>query len=156
MEEVTRAITWEAPEHNHYEKSNDWFWVFWILSLSAAIAMFFFGNFLFAVLIVVGAATMALVTSREPSIVSFAVTARGVLIDEKLYPYNTLESFNLDEENPQGPQLLIKSKRVFMPLLILPIPPEYLHEIDDLIGDRLPEEDLEEPLAHKLLEFFGF
>ena len=29
-------------------------------------------------------------------------------------------------------------------------------EIEDIISERLPEVHIEEPFAHKLLEFFGF
>jgi hypothetical protein len=31
-----------------------------------------------------------------------------------------------------------------------------MEEIEDLIAQRLPEEHIEEPFAHTLLEFFGF
>lgn len=156
MEEVTRAITWEAPEHHHFEKSNDWFWVLGIVAISGALAAFFWGNFLFAIVILIGAGSMALLASREPAVIKFSVTTRGVRMGDRLYPYSTMDSFCIDEENPLGPQLLLKSKKLHMPLLILPIPPEYIDDIDDLLIDRLPEEELEEPLANKILEFFGF
>lgn len=156
MKEVTRAITWEAPEHHHFEKSNDWFWVLGIVAISGALAAFFLGNFLFAIVILIGAGSMALLANREPQVIKFSVTTRGIRLGERLYPYSTMESFCLDEENPLGPQLLLKSKRLYMPLLILPVPPDHIDDIDDLLIDRLPEEDLEEPFAHKVLEFFGF
>ena len=156
MDEITHAIVWEAPEHMHTQKGSDWFWVLWIIAICAAMAVFFLGNFLFAIVILVGAASMALLAAREPAIIEYAVTTRGVRIGDRLYPYSTLDSFFLDEENPLGTQLLLKSKRLFMPLIVMPIPEEYIHDIDDLLLERLEEEELVEPLAHKLLEFFGF
>ena len=156
MAEVTKAVTWEAPEHHHIEKRSDWFWVLGILAIAGAGAAIFFGNMLFAILIIIGASVTALLGLREPRIIPFAVTQRGLRIDDTLYPYSTLESFYIDEDNPMGPQLLAKSERFFMPLIVMPIPEEYIDEVEEIIEIRLPEEHLEEPFAHKLLEFFGF
>lgn len=155
-EEVTRAVTWEAPEHHHIEKGSDWFWALGIVALCGAIAAFFFGNFLFAILILVGGAAMALAAAKRPSVIPFSVSTRGIRVGDKIFPYSTLEAYFIDEENPNGPQLLLRSKRLYMPLIIMPIPQEYVHEIEDLLVTRLPEEELEEPLANKILEMFGF
>lgn len=156
MAEQIRAITWEAPEHHHIEKGSDWFWVLGIVAITSSVAAFFFGNFLLALLIVIAALVVTLVANRAPEIIPFAVTARGLRVNNVLYPYSTLESFYIDEEDPKGAQLLAKSKRLFMPLIIMPIPEEYIDDIEDIIEGRLPEEHLEEPFANKILEFFGF
>lgn len=156
MEEVTKAITWEAPEHHHIEKKADWFWILGILAVSGAVAAFFFGNFLLAILILVGAGSMALIATREPRTIPFAVSTRGIRIDNQSYPYSNLDSYHIDEADPLGPQLLVKSKNLYSPLMVIPLPEEYVDDIEDLIGSRLLEEELAEPLLHKVLEFFGF
>lgn len=156
MEEETKAVLWEAPEHHHFERTNDWYWALGIVALCAAVAAFFLGNFLLALLVIVGAFVVALVAVREPSILEHAVTTRGIQLGDTLYPYSTLESYAIDEIDYKGPQLLIKSKKIFMPLLIMPIPEEYVDEIDMIVGSRLEEEELEEPLTHKILEALGF
>ncbi|MEZ4194956.1 MAG: hypothetical protein R3B53_00960 [Candidatus Paceibacterota bacterium] len=43
-----------------------------------------------------------------------------------------------------------------MPLLVIPLPPDNIDDIEDILKDRLPEEHLEEPLFVKILEIFGF
>jgi len=156
MREVTQAITWEAPAHHHIEKGSDWFWALGIVALCGAVASFFFGNFLFAILILVGAGAMSLVAVKEPEIIDFSVSTRGIRVGDKIFPYSTLDSYFIDEENETGPQLLLKSRRIHLPLIILPLPEEYLNDIESLLLERLPEEELEEPLAHKILEIFGF
>lgn len=156
MEEQPRGIIWEAYEHHHDEKHSDWFWILGIMTVAFALASIFLGNTLLGILILLGGAVIAILATREPKIVSYAVTQRGLRIDDRLYPYSTLESFYIDEEGPFGPQLLVKSEKLFMPLLILPLPPDTQDEIEDVIASRLPEEHIEEPLAHKLLEFFKF
>lgn len=151
-----KVITWEAPEHHHIEKGGDWFWVLGILALSGAVAAFFFRNYLFAILILVGAAAMALHTVKPPRVITFMVATRGVRVGERLYPFGSLESYRLDENGPQGPQLLLKSKQLSSPLIVIPVPEEEMDEVEELVKARLKEEDLEEPLAHRVLELFGF
>lgn len=156
MDDTIRAITWEAPEHHHIEKGSDWFWVLGIIAACGAIAAFFLGNYLFALVILLGSGVVALRTVKPPRVVPFMVGRRGVRAGEKLFPYSSLESFCIDEEDERGPQLLLKSSRLHMPLIVMPIPEEHLYDIEELLRERLPEEELHEPLGHKLLELFGF
>lgn len=156
MPSEPRGIIWEAYEHHHDEKSGDWFWILGIATISLAVASILLGNALLGILIFVGGAVVAMLATRDPKIISYAVTQRGLRIDDKLYPYTNLECFFIDEEGPYGPQLLVKSEKVFMPLLILPLPEDAQDEIEGIIAERLPEQHLEEPLAHKLLEFLKF
>lgn len=156
MEATARSVYWEAPEHNHIEKSSDWYWILSIVAIAGAVASMIFGNVLFGMVILLGAMTMMITSQRKPRRIPFEVSSRGIRVDRDLYPYPTLESFYIDEESPVGPQLIVKSKKMFVPLLILPIPYEYIDDIEDIVSVRLHEEHMEEPFSHRLLEFFGF
>lgn len=156
MVDQIRGITWEALEHTHEEKGGDWFWALGIVTLGAAVASILFGNILLGIIIIISGTVMGLMSLREARVVPYAVTLRGVRVEDRLYPYSTLEAFFIDEDNPTGPQLLVRSEKTFMPLLVIPLPEEYLDDIEDILANRLPEEHMEEPLANKILEFFGF
>ncbi len=157
MEDDVRSVYWEAPEHTHIEKTNDWYWILGIIAIAGSVATIIMSNnVLFSMVIILGALTMIITSHRKPRVIPFEVSTRGVRIKETLYPYATLESFHIEEEAPYGPQLLVKSKKLFMPLLILPIPEEYMHMIEDILTVRLHEEHMTEPFAHRLLEFLGF
>jgi hypothetical protein len=156
MEQTPRAITWEAPEHNHTEKGGDWFFAFTIIFVAIVVSAILFGNTLFALLMGVAGLALAISAARRPAIVPYAVTVRGVRINDEIHTYASLEAFSIDEDDPKGPQLLVLSKRYFMPILVIPIPPEYIDDIEDIIRTKLPETHLEEPLFIKVLEIFGF
>lgn len=156
MNEKTRAVTWEAPEHHHVEKGADWFWAVGIIAIAAAITVFMFGNFLFAILILVAAAALSLAALRHPRVIEFGVSTRGIRVGDMWYPYTALESFAIDVANYAEPQLLLKSKKLYMPLILIPLPEEYVDDVDEIVGERLPEEDLEEPFFNVILEFLGF
>ncbi len=156
MPEQPNGIAWEAYAHPYIPKKSDWFWIVGILIVSLSAASILLGNALLGVMILTGGTVMVILAGREPKIISYAVTQRGLRIDDKLYPYTNLEAYFIDDENLQGPQLLVRSEKLFVPLLTLPLPEEYIEDIEDIIAARLPESHLEEPFAHKLLEFFGF
>jgi len=136
-----RSVTWEAAEHSHIEKSSDWFWALGILVVCGA-----------------GAAggIVTIVALKEPPVTEFSVNIRGLRIGETLYPYSTLEAYYIDEDEPNGPVLLARSNKLFMHLIVMPIPEEHIEDIEDILETRLPEEFMEEPLASKILEIFGF
>lgn len=150
------SITWEAPEHHHIEKGGEWYAILIIICLAGAAAAFAVGNFVLALLILIFAVTASVTSMRTPRTVTFAVTSRGVRVDDRLYPYATLESYNINEEDINGPQLLLSTEHFFLPLIVIPLPEDDIDDIEDLIAARLPEEDLEEPIFTKILEFFGF
>ncbi len=156
MEPSARSVSWEAPEHHHRERGGDWFFALAIITASVAIASVFFGNILFALLALLSGMSLALAASQVPQIIPFAVTIRGIRVGETMYPYSVLHSYFINEEDIRGPQLLILGKRHFMPLIVMPIPEEYIDEIEEILSSRLPEEFIEEPFFNKLLEFLGF
>jgi len=156
MQPGLRAISWKAPQHHHIEKSGDWFFAFIIIAISLVLAAILLGNALLALLLAVGGVTMAIAVARRPSIVTHSISVRGVQIGDEFHPFSELLSYRIDETDPKGPQLLLLSKRHFMPLIVMTLPEDYIDDVEDLLQGRLPEEHLEEPFLNKLLEIFGF
>lgn len=156
MDGTPRAVTWEAPEHHHVEKGNDWFFALAIIIIALVISAILFNNVLLALLIGLAGGALGVSATKKPSIIPFAVTVRGIRIDDRLYPYATLDAYAIDEDDPRGPQLLLRSRRKLMPLLVIPLPAEYIDEIESILESRLPEDELEEPFLMKVFELFGF
>lgn len=156
MDPAVRSVTWEAREHHHDVKGADWLWALGIIVVASAAAAILLGNLLFGIVILLGGMVMAIMAVQPAKIIPYSVTQRGIRVEDRLYPYSTLDCFFIDEDHPLGAQLLIKSEKMLMPLIVMPIPEEYLDEIEELLSARLPEEHLEEPFFSKLLEFFGF
>jgi len=156
MEPALRSITWEAPQHHHVEKGNDWFFALAIIIIALVVAAVLFDSVLFALLIGLSGGALAVSAAKRPAIIPYAVTARGIRIEDRVYPYATLDSYHIDEEDPRGPQLLLKSEKKLMPLIVMPIPVDHVDEIEDLLREKLEEEELMEPFLVKVLELFGF
>ncbi len=156
MPNDTRSVNWEAPEHRHIEKTTDWYWVVGIIAISASVVSIILDDVLFSIVILLGAATMIVFGHRKPKVLPFEISIRGVRVSETLYGYESLEQYSIDEEALEGPQLILRSKHFFMPLIIIPLPEEYVDDIEAILSERIPEVHMQEPLSHRLLEFFGF
>ncbi|HZS43198.1 MAG TPA: hypothetical protein VFA52_03210 [Candidatus Paceibacterota bacterium] len=151
-------LTWQALEYHHEPKSVDWFWAVGIIALCIAVTSVIYGDILFAILVLIGAGSLAIYAVREPELVQFELNEKGVRIDRKLYPYATLESFWVEEHrnvHPR-PKLLIKSQKITMPLIVIPIEEIHPDDIRNFILNYLPEEEHYEPLSQKLMEYLGF
>ena len=150
-------LEWSAYEHKHIRKSSDWFWVFGIITITGAVISIIFNNILLAIVILTGAFVLALNVAKKPNTINFKINKRGVIIDNKLYLYNSLESFWVEDNEEYGaPKLLIKSKKMFATHIIIPIKQVSPSEVRDYLIKYLDEEEDSEPLSQKIVEFFGF
>jgi hypothetical protein len=155
---LQKTISWQAHEYFHQEKSSDWYWGLGIVAITAAVLAIILGNTLFALVIVLFAFTASLQAHREPKLINFELNNKGVVINHLLYPYSTLESFSIGEQhlNKPDPKVLIKSKRVLMSHIHLPIEQVDIEDVRDFLLVYLKEEELDEPILEKVLEYFGF
>ena len=60
-----------------------------------------------------------------------------------------------EDENTQS-KLLIKSKKLFAPHIVIPIEGVSPLEVREFLLEYLEEEEDSESLAQKIMEFFGF
>ncbi len=149
-----QPLTWTALEYEHYERSNDWFWSLGIVALGGAILAILLGNVLFALFIVLGAVTLALYALRHPHRVAFEINDRGIVEGGTLFPYATLDSYDIHEHH-QVPRLIVKSQKVVMPYITIPLEEVTPEDVRAALNSRLLEIDIPESLSEKIMEVFG-
>ena len=149
-------LEWEAHEYEHKERSQDWFWAVGIITFAVAITAVILGNPIFAILVIVGAFSLALFINRPPETVRVAVDEKGVTRGKVRYPYATLDSYWIDLEHPH-PKIILKSKKLLMPLIIVPLGSEAdAEELDERLSEYLSREFHTLPLVEQVLEYLGF
>ena len=153
-----KSISWQAYEHEHREKTKDWYWSLGIIVVTASILSILFGNYIFGVLLIVMGVSLAVVGSRHPELVDFELNKLGIRIGKKLYPYATLEAFWVQDNAEIGKtsDLLIKSRRTFVPLIVIPLNGVDSQDIRDYLLYNLLEKELEESFSHIIMENLGF
>ena len=150
-------IRWQAYEYEEKDRSGDWYWALGIIAVAAAVASIFFENVLFALLILIAAFTLALFAARKPDLINFAIERRGIRIDHTLYPFSTLEAFWINHSDAEDVHLLlVRSSRVLMPYIIIPITHEMVEPIHEALAEVLEEEEMNAPTSERVLGFFGF
>lgn len=150
-------ISWQAHEHHHTPKSNDWFWTVGIIATGGVFLSIFFKNFLFALIIIIFTATSFMMVKRPPRMLTFDINRKGVRAGNVLHPYSMLESFWVEDGELED-KIILRSRKPMSPFLVLPfdstvIEPELLR---DYLLDYLDEEEMEEPLHQVIMEYFGF
>ncbi len=119
----TVFFEWKGKEYDHNPKSADWYWALGILAVAGAVAAILFANYLFAILLVVAAAAIALHKTKQPPTHTFKMVEQGLLIDDDLHPFEKMMSFSVleDIEGEFPPMLSIKTESVFSPHLVVPL-----------------------------------
>jgi len=148
-------ISWNAPAHFYVEKKQDWYWVVGIITLALAAVCIIFGQVISGIFVIVAAMALVLHASHPPKRIRCEINDRGIIVDNILYPFLSLESFWIPhDEFPH--KLILKSRKVVMPLLVI-----FIEEIDpesvrEILLKYIAETEHHEPFLKHLLERFGF
>lgn len=154
---ASKTISWKALEHHHQVRSNEWFWAIGIIAVAGAVLAAYFGNIILAILITLAGFTSLLQGHSKPRVIEFRITRKGVAAGETMYPYSTLESFWVIDEEVDD-RIILKSRKVMMPFIILPFDSTTTDpdEIRDYLLEYLDEEEMQEPVMQKVMENLGF
>ncbi len=148
-------LSWQAPEYPHTKKSQDWYWVVGIIAAALVATVAIFGNFLFAIVLAIGAFSLTLIASRAPRVVTMTLSDKGVSVGQTLYPFSALESFGVVDA-ATGPRLHLKQKKSLLPPAVIMVAHEVRDEVIEGMLLHLPQEEIELGFFEALLERLGF
>jgi hypothetical protein len=160
-------LEWSALEYEEKERSADWFWALGIIVVTSSIAAIIYGNYFFAALLFLSGLLLGFFAIKKPEIVSYKLNNQGLKIRNHLYPYENIKSFwvqidrtgetNLPAQAGLKPTLFIKSERLFMPIISIPIEDIMASEIHSMmISKNIVEEEMKEHPSLKIMESLGF
>jgi len=148
-------IRWHAYEHEHVERTSDWYWALGIFAVCTALISAIFGNFLFAILIIVAATTLGILAQSPPPLVDFELSDRGIRIGETMHRYEEIISFWVEDHDADPPILLVDTIKWMSPNFVIPLADMEPKLIRAYLTERCEEVPMKEPIWHKVLEFFG-
>ncbi|MEK7114082.1 MAG: hypothetical protein AAB850_00845 [Patescibacteria group bacterium] len=116
-------LEWEGREYDHNPKSTDWYWTLGIIAVAGTIASVLFGNYLFALLIVIAAVALALHAAKQPPLHRFHLVEQGIVIGDEMHTFDRMISFSvLEDINGEFPPMIsIKTESWLSPHLIIPL-----------------------------------
>jgi len=110
----------------------------------------FTGNFLFALLIALTFFSLLVYALKKPSLIRVAITSRGVKVSRTLYKYENLESFWIFYSPDGIKELSLKSKKMIMPYIKIPLGKANPVKVRRALVKYLPEKRQEESLLDNL------
>jgi len=148
------VLRWSAYEHEHVERGSDWYWALGIVAVSAALTSILFDDFLFAVLILLAAVVLVLLSRTPPESTTFEISERGIRVGASLHRFDEVISFWVEDESGK-PHLLVDTTKFMAPNLIIPIEHIDPNLVRAYLKEHAEEVPMKEPVSHKILEFFG-
>ncbi|HEY4494762.1 MAG TPA: hypothetical protein VJC02_01515 [Candidatus Paceibacterota bacterium] len=148
-------ISWDAPEHHHTEKNNDWYWAVGIITFTSTALAFIFGNVMFGILIIIGVFSLLVHAAKKPDMVHVEINDRGIVVDKTLYTFLNLESFWIDA-HVEPAKIILKSTKTFMPYVTIYITDVDKEKVREILLKYIAETEHSEPLSQIILERFGF
>jgi len=143
LEASDNPVTWTAQEYVHIDKSPLWFILFVIVVLGLiSVDVFILKSWTFSALVVVMAVAIIIYTRRPPRALTYALSAKqGLYVGERLYHFEEFKSFGLIRDGEHNSIMLIPTKR-FAPGVSVYFPDDAGEKIVDILGQRLPMEEL--------------
>lgn len=154
-------LQWSALEYEEKNRSNDWFWALGIIVATSSVAAIIYENYFFAALLFLSGVLLGFFAIKKPDVVSYELNNQGLKIRTRLYPYENIKSFwvqiDTTGETKLSPILFIKSERLFMPILSIPIENIMAPDIHSImISKNITEEEMKDHLSVKVMELLDF
>lgn len=149
-------MAWEASEYIHHTKSPLWFMGYaGIMLVLLGVAYFLTQAWTFVVLVVVMAIAIGVFATRPPRTLHYALTDTGLQIEDSHYHYNDFRAFGIIADGGLYSIMLIPTKR-FMPAVSIYFAEEDGEHIVDILGSRLPMEELHLDFVDRMMRRLRF
>jgi len=154
----TVIAEWQGREYEHNPKSADWYWALGIVGVATTIASLLFGNYLFAFLILIATTVLALHAAKEPSLHTFRLVEKGLMIGDNLHPFERMTSFTVleDIEGKFPPTLSIKTESWHSPHLMIPLEGVDADVVYDYILHHVDEGEHHHTVSDLVAAWLGF
>jgi hypothetical protein len=154
-EEDGEVIHWQAAEYIHRQKGLTWFVVFGLVVVALmAAAIFLFDAWTFAVLLPIMAFALVTYSYRPPHMVNYTLSQKGLYINDTLHSFAEFKAFGIVKDDGEFSLEFIPVRR-FRPSLSVYFPEETGEAIVDLLGVRLPMQQLKPDAFDRIVRFLG-
>lgn len=144
-------LHWQAPEHEPLELGHR-SRLFATFLLIAIVAWALYTNSaLMAITFILIGVTGYLALNREPEIVNFSITTKGILAGRNFYEYEDIESFHFYEEPPFDNLLSLKTNGHLVSHVHVPIMTQSREDLYKVLSHYVPE-DKHDPSMVDIIE----
>ena len=153
---MEHKIFWRALEYKRKEKTTDWYWAVILIALAIVVTSFIIHDALFGILIMISTGILLTSTMIAPKLIDISINQKGVTVGKEMYPFATLDAFWVESVEGEDQKILFRSKKLIMPLIVIPLEEHHHLDVRDFLLRYLPEEEMHEPISQKIMERLGF
>lgn len=148
---AVEPVRWKAQEYIPHDKGMLWFVAFaFAFVVLMAIAIFLIKSITFIILVPVMAVALFVYVNRPPRIIDYTLSRKGLHINDTLYPFSDFRGFGVVHDGREFSVLLLPVKR-FKPGVSVYFPEESGEAIVDMLGMRLPMQELRLDLVDRII-----
>lgn len=152
MVNQTNEITWEAEEYIVRERNAWWYVGLFGVGIILSTLAIWFQQWTFLVLIILSVITIMVSSFRPPRKIQYSMNKEGLTEGGQLHKYNEFKAFGIVKEGAHFSAALIPKKRFGM-LVKVYFPESNGEAIVDMLGGRLPMEEVKPDFLDKIVNF---
>ena len=127
-------LEWEFDEYDHYERGKWWYIIAGAIALGLLIYAIVSVNFLFALVIIMGAVLLYVKTIIQPKRVRFALTKSGVVIGSTAYSFRDIKVFWFCYHPPQVRKLFLDFQGLIRPTISIGLEEQDPNQVRKILG----------------------
>ncbi len=143
-------LHWQAPEHEPLELGPRSQTVVTLLLIAIIAYALYTNSPLMAITFILIGVVGYLSLYREPRILSFLITGKGIIAGNEFYEFSTIESFFVYRDAPFENILSIRTAGKLVPYVHIPVDPADIDMLRDTLDNFIPEEKHEPGLVDTL------
>lgn len=135
-------VSWQAKEYIAPEKNMIWYACLGIVTVGVTLLdIFVMHSYTVTLLVIVIAILLVVMSVRPARIINYKLTDEGMYVGEQLYSFEDYKAFGVVHDGKENSVLLIPIRR-FRPGLSVYFPVESGEDIVDMLGERLPMQEI--------------
>ena len=148
---LPQSLNWEAPEFDAHEKSRGWHAALFGISGILILLMALFKNYTAAAFFGIAGAVLYLYGNKEPRVLTFTISGKGVEVAGRLYPYDSLRSFWIFyDPHMRRSEVSLRSNKTLMPYIRVPLGSTNPATVHALLSRFIPERKHADSVADTL------
>jgi len=130
---------WKAPEFEVYEKSAQWYIVFAIFIISMVIYALSTNGPIMAITFILIGIMGYIYLQKDPRVIDFSITSKGVVADKEMYLYENVNSFWIFYDEPHTKTISLHTKAPMLPFIHIPLSDEDPVKLREFLLENIPE-----------------
>ena len=148
------TIEWSAYEYEKKERGSYWFFGPGGVALALVILGILINNYFLVVFVALAFTLLMVYMKREPRFINFALTPKGVVVENRIYEYPSVKSFWIfDKFNPR--ELSLETESALNPFVRIPLADADENEVKNYLLNFVKEEEHRDSGLDQIMRVLG-